>query len=71
MRKLHVGENILGAGETDIEKAVGHVINSVAERNYKVNQEYIKRLLPYVEQLGDLLENALVTLEALEASETI
>ena len=63
--------DILGAGETDIEKAVGHVINSVAERNYKVNQEYIKRLLPYVEQLGDLLENALVTLEALEASETI
>ena len=71
MRKLHVGENILGAGETDIEKAVGHVIDSVAERNYKVNQEYIRRLLPYVEQLGDLLENALVTLEALEASETI
>ena len=56
--------DILGAGETDIEKAVGHVINSVAERNYKVNQEYIKRLLPYVEELGDLLENALVALEA-------
>lgn len=58
--------DILGAKETDIEKAVGHVIDSVAERNCKINQEYIKRLSPYVEELGDLLENTLVTLEASE-----
>ena len=41
-----------------MEKAVGHVINTVSKRHYKVNEQYLKRLLPYVEELGIMLENA-------------
>ena len=44
--------DILGANVNDVEKAVGHVIETVAEKHYKVNEQYLKRLLPYVEQLG-------------------
>ena len=50
--------DILGANVNDVEKAVGHVIDTVAERHYKVNEQYLKRLLPYIEQLGTMLENA-------------
>ncbi len=50
--------DILGANVNDVEKAVGHVIDTVAERHYKVNEEYIRRLTPYIEQLGTMLENA-------------
>lgn len=50
--------DILGVNINDVEKAVGHVIDTVAERHYKVNEEYIKRLAPYIDQLGALLENA-------------
>ncbi len=50
--------DILGANVNDVEKAVGHAIETVAEKHYKVNEQYIKRLLPYVEQLGTMLENA-------------
>ena len=49
--------DILGANMNDVEKAVGHVIDTVAERHYKVNEEYIRRLAPYIEQLGAILEN--------------
>ena len=49
--------DILGANINDVEKAVGHVINTVSERHYKVNEQYLKRLLPYVEDLGVMLEN--------------
>ncbi len=41
----------------DVEKAVGHVIDTVAERHYKINKKYIRRLAPYIEQLGAILEN--------------
>jgi len=27
------------------------------ERHYRVNKKYIKRLTPYIEQLGTILEN--------------
>ena len=50
--------DILEANINDVEKAVGHVINTVSERHYKVNEQYLKRLLPYVEELGIMLENA-------------
>ncbi len=50
--------DILGADVNDVEKAVGHVIETVAEKHYKVNEEYIRRLAPYIEQLGTMLENA-------------
>ena len=50
--------DILGANINEMEKAVGHVINTVSERHYKVNEQYLKRLLPYVEELGIMLENA-------------
>lgn len=50
--------DILGANVNDVEKAVGHVIETVAEKHYKVNEQYLKRLLPYIDQLGTILENA-------------
>lgn len=50
--------DILGANVNDVEKSVGHAIDSVAEKHYKVNEQYLKRLLPYVEQLGTMLEKA-------------
>ena len=50
--------DILEANINDVEKADGHVINTVSERHYKVNEQYLKRLLPYVEELGIMLENA-------------
>ena len=50
--------DILGANVNDVEKAVGHMIDTVAEKSYKVNQQYLKRLLPYIEELGHLLDDS-------------
>ena len=50
--------DILGANVNDVEKAVGHVINTVAEKSYKVNQQYLKRLIPYIEELENLLDDS-------------
>lgn len=48
----------LGANDKDVEKAVGHTIPSVSERNYKVRALYLKRLLPYLERMEKELEAA-------------
>ena len=36
---------------------MGHVIDTVAEKSYKVNQQYLKRLIPYTEELENLLDD--------------
>lgn len=48
----------LEARDKDVEKAVGHVINDVAERYYKTNNHYIERLKPFIERMEKEIENA-------------
>lgn len=48
----------LDARDNDVEKAVGHVIDNVAERYYKTNDNYIERLIPLIESMDKEIENA-------------
>lgn len=51
----------LGAKDTDVEKAVGHVIDKTNERFYKTQPIYINRLRPYLETMALEIEKALNT----------
>lgn len=48
----------LKAKDSDVEKAVGHVLNQVSERYYKAGEYYIERLLPYIQQMENDIECA-------------
>lgn len=47
-----------GAGDKNVNKAVGHVINDVAAQYHKTNNSDIERLIPLSESMGKEIENA-------------
>jgi len=50
--------DMLGAKDSDVEKAVGHTLGKVSERYYKVNDAYLTRLIPYLDEMGKNIESA-------------
>lgn len=48
----------VGANNIDIEKSVGHVVDTTAERYYKTKKYYVNRLLPYIEEMSKKIECA-------------
>ena len=48
----------LDARESDVEKAVGHVLLGMGNKAYKNNENYLERLLPLIEKMGKNIESA-------------
>lgn len=48
----------VGANGIDIDKSVGHVVDTTSERYYKTKKYYVNRLLPFIEEMSKKIEYA-------------
>lgn len=46
------------ANHIDVDKSVGHVVDTTSERYYKTKKYYVNRLLPYIEEMSKKIECA-------------
>ena len=48
----------VGANGIDVDKSVGHVVDTTAEKYYKTKKYYVNRLLPFIEEMSKKIEYA-------------
>lgn len=48
----------VGANGIDVDKSVGHVVDTTSEKFYKTKKYYVNRLLPYIEEMSKKIEDA-------------
>lgn len=46
------------ANHIDVDKSVGHVVDTTSERYYKTKKYYVNRLLPFIEEMSKKIECA-------------